>query len=963
MSIGGKIRDMFSKKNPSPQIAEISTPLSVTKNVHVSYDSQTKTFHGLPLEWEDQVKSLFPYSKPEEKAHVMTCALKVIQQTLRENHCHTKHLHIQDSCHSDGLSYESGDELSEAESDLGYSQEKMNCSSSSSFSPKKDQFVNYPGLKKNNPGVPPSYINVNSSANFVQELKRATILRKKSLNMNAGKSDDDDDDDDDDNNNNNDDYQLPKSIPSSNSSPDTFTYPQTGQGNTNNYMCQDNRDMLMNQDIKSNEYLSTPVSSNSTKQTPTVPMPFASSLPVRHHSNSDISSKNNTNGKDHKQNNQPPQLPPKTVRLIGTTGKLSSPNNVPKSPIINTDNHSPATPTSQPVRPSNELQPVHRMKSKNSRRKITEAEAVKELEPIAAKDDPIARFIIQKKIGSGAAGDVDLAIDTKTNTKIAIKRMLWSKQPRKELIVGEILVMKNCRFRSIVNFLDCYLRPNELWIVMEYMNGGQLTQIVEQTVLDEGQMAAVTKECLEALQFLHSKNIIHRDVKSDNVLVGFDGSVKLTDFGFCAQLASTESLRTTMVGTPYWMSPEVIKKLKYDRKVDIWSLGILVIEMIDGSPPYINEQPFRAMCKIAMQQEPPSISAESQERISNDAMNFLKRCLQIDPRQRADTSELLEHPFIKRAKLLSSLVPNIKAMLNFNWNLIDESKFQGHLNKYTNAFKGFQSRYFVLDTQAKSLLYFMPDEVRKKGPRGIIELTDCWIAPSNEDDVTFTLQTGSGDAFKLRAFDAKERQKWIDKLRACSGSNAANAYVSSLPISKTNQTNTSTSTNLSNDINIRPSIKRDSKLYQQQHTLKELKEVMRCVEVNQREFVETIYTLPDDISLNSMSKNMLFLRSISQSCINSLQDSLTILTKRRMPDSEILATSVPSTPLLQSSIAITNTSNKQLTQSFNNSTSSKSSSPGISTQSNPFALQNKTLSRVGSTAKYQGHNPLFPNMT
>ena len=112
---------------------------------------------------------------------------------------------------------------------------------------------------------------------------------------------------------------------------------------------------------------------------------------------------------------------------------------------------------------------------------------------------------------------------------------------------------------------------------MEYMNGGQLTQIVEQTVLDEGQMAAVTKECVEALQFLHSKNIIHRDVKSDNVLVGFDGSgratsklnssnsavlflVKLTDFGFCAQLANTESLRTTMVGTPYWMSPEVIKK-------------------------------------------------------------------------------------------------------------------------------------------------------------------------------------------------------------------------------------------------------------------------------------------------------------------------------------------------------------------------------------------------------------------
>jgi serine/threonine protein kinase len=87
-----------------------------------------------------------------------------------------------------------------------------------------------------------------------------------------------------------------------------------------------------------------------------------------------------------------------------------------------------------------------------------------------------------------------------------------------------------------------------------------------------------------------------------------------------------------------------------------------MIEMIDGSPPYINEQPFRAMCKIAMQVEPPSISAESQARISNDAINFLKRCLTIDPQQRADTNELVGHPFIKRAKPLKSLCPNIKAV-------------------------------------------------------------------------------------------------------------------------------------------------------------------------------------------------------------------------------------------------------------------------------------------------------------
>ena len=87
-----------------------------------------------------------------------------------------------------------------------------------------------------------------------------------------------------------------------------------------------------------------------------------------------------------------------------------------------------------------------------------------------------------------------------------------------------------------------------------------------------------------------------------------------------------------------------------------------MIEMIDGSPPYINEQPFRAMCKIAMQEEPPTITSESQARISADTMNFLKRCLTIEPQQRADTYELLQHSFMKRAKPLSSLCPNIKAV-------------------------------------------------------------------------------------------------------------------------------------------------------------------------------------------------------------------------------------------------------------------------------------------------------------
>ncbi|CAF0811687.1 unnamed protein product [Rotaria sp. Silwood1] len=285
-------------------------------------------------------------------------------------------------------------------------------------------------------------------------------------------------------------------------------------------------------------------------------------------------------------------------------------------------------------------------------------------------------------------------------------------------------------------------------------------------------------------------------------------------------------------------------------------------------------------------------------------------------------------------------------MFSFNWNTIDESTFQGHLNKYTNAFKGYQSRYFVLDTETKSLLYFMPDEVRKKGPRGVIDLTDCWISPSNEDDVTFTVQTTGGDSFKFRASDAKDRQKWIDKLRACSGLKAADIFVSSLSSSKSNLINASSSPN---DIQTRSSIRRDSQIYHHQQTLKEMKEVIRCVEVNQRDFVETIDSIPDRNHLNPLSKDMLLLRSISQSCINSLQDSLTILTRRRTPDTEPLPPPVPSTHSPQTTITtIPNLSGKQLSQSYSSGTSGKSSlNVGLSSQSNSSSPLNKTSSLSG----------------
>ncbi|KAI8343625.1 kinase-like domain-containing protein [Chlamydoabsidia padenii] len=289
---------------------------------------------------------------------------------------------------------------------------------------------------------------------------------------------------------------------------------------------------------------------------------------------------------------------------------------------------------------------------------LTEAQVMDKLRTVVNRGDPNDSYKRIKRVGQGASGSVYVAASLVTNAKVAIKQMYLAQQPRKDQIVQEILVMKESQHRNIVNFLDSYLVKNsELWVVMEYMEGGALTDVIDNNTMTEQQIATICYETTAGLHHLHCQDIIHRDIKSDNILLNAQGHVKISDFGFCAKLSDQKRKRATMVGTPYWMAPEVVKQKEYGSKVDIWSLGIMAIEMIENEPPYLDEEPLKALYLIATNGTP---TLKNPERLSRELKSFLAVCLCVDVRSRATAEELLEHEFLKKAGPLEILAPLLK---------------------------------------------------------------------------------------------------------------------------------------------------------------------------------------------------------------------------------------------------------------------------------------------------------------
>eukprot|EP01119_Soliformovum_irregulare_P008600 TRINITY_DN21704_c0_g1_i1.p1 TRINITY_DN21704_c0_g1~~TRINITY_DN21704_c0_g1_i1.p1 ORF type:complete len:488 (+),score=109.34 TRINITY_DN21704_c0_g1_i1:28-1491(+) len=271
------------------------------------------------------------------------------------------------------------------------------------------------------------------------------------------------------------------------------------------------------------------------------------------------------------------------------------------------------------------------------------------LQELVSRGDPRSVYPNMDKIGEGAAGEVFAAKDPKLGKTVAIKKMEINGENMK-LLITEIGIMKTSRHENIVNYMDSFIVDERyLWVVMDYMDGGCLTDVMEQfdqLKMTEPQIAFVCRQTLRALSYIHGLHRIHRDIKSDNILLGMDGSIKLADFGFAAQLTQKQQQRNTVVGTPYWMAPELIRGHDYGIKVDIWSLGIMLMEMAEGEPPYMEFPPLRALFLITTKGIPP---LKEPHKWSPEFTDFYNKCLDKEVDRRPTSDELLKHSFMAKA--------------------------------------------------------------------------------------------------------------------------------------------------------------------------------------------------------------------------------------------------------------------------------------------------------------------------
>lgn len=316
----------------------------------------------------------------------------------------------------------------------------------------------------------------------------------------------------------------------------------------------------------------------------------------------------------------------------------------------------------------------------------------KQMEKLAQiqTQNPDEKYEKLEFIAGGSSGQV-YKVRVKENRDLAAVKI--SKVEEYKYIKQEIAFHAMCHHENIVNYKETFIWESEIWIVMDLVDGGTLTDIcgypeVENENEEESWdieewpemfIAYVMREVLQALAYMHKMHLIHRDIKSDNMLLSKDGRLKLADFGFATALTEeNQKLKNNEVGSPYWLAPEVIAAEEYDESCDIWSLGITAMELVLHEPPHFHHnESVNAFLNIVLLPPPTPLNIyraslgtfdEFHEQVYLDKrhpnpdhyseafLDFVDKMLHKKPEKRLSAEQLLEHEFIGKASTKEEFV-------------------------------------------------------------------------------------------------------------------------------------------------------------------------------------------------------------------------------------------------------------------------------------------------------------------
>mmetsp|Transcript_57328 Transcript_57328/g.94801 ORF Transcript_57328/g.94801 Transcript_57328/m.94801 type:complete len:1163 (+) Transcript_57328:97-3585(+) len=255
-----------------------------------------------------------------------------------------------------------------------------------------------------------------------------------------------------------------------------------------------------------------------------------------------------------------------------------------------------------------------------------------------------SKYQLGEELGRGSSGKVYRALNRDSGHFVAIKQIPLHGMSSTHLqaVQSEISMLHNLQHPQIVRFFETIRTAEHLYLVLEYVENGSLAAILKHFGrFPEHILVDYMRQVLQGLEWLHSHGVCHRDIKGANLLITKDGQVKLADFGVAGKL--TDPVQpNSVVGTPYWMAPEIIQMSGFTTASDIWSLGCTIIELISGAPPYFELRPVSALYRIVHDESSPPLPSG----LSKPLTDFLTLCFTRDPEQRATAAQLRQHSWV-----------------------------------------------------------------------------------------------------------------------------------------------------------------------------------------------------------------------------------------------------------------------------------------------------------------------------